>query len=469
MLFGGIAYLDKNLVPQLDLVSSYRISDDSKTYTFCLRDCFWSDGSPITAADFEESWKAALTPAYSSANTNLFYFIKNAKKAVFGKVSLEQVGIHAIDDKTLVVELEQPNHNFLKILINSIFSPVHKSMRYEKANYNNLISSGPFRLRKYTFQNQIVLEKNPYYWNADQVHLDEIDYYVIKDHATALFMFEKKEVDWLGEPLTRISLDALPDLQSKGFLNWFQGAGTHWLFLNTDKYPLTNTNIRKALALAIDRQKIMQDVMHLNNPSPPLGLIPKILKKEKWHPWFQDNDIQAAKAYFAQGLQELGITAAEFPALTINYSINPLWAKVIQAVQQMWAENLGVRIKSEGIDSQIFIRKYYNHEHQIARLGWIMQFDDPASLLEIFKLKNSQPNYTGWEDSEYIRHADAAYGCSETEKWEHLEAAEKIFFDAMPSIPLTDSMGVYVKQPYVKDVFVNYLYQIDFRFAHIEN
>ena len=468
MLFAGLAYVDQNLGPQLDLASSYRVSDDYKTYVFFLRDCTWSDGSPIMAQDFEETWKAALTPAYASANTNLFYFIKNARKAFMGSLSIDTVGVRALDAKTLLVELEKPNAHFLDILTNSVFSPVHESMRYGPVDFAHLVSSGPFRLKKYVPQDQIILEKNPLYWNADTIHLNELDYFIIKDQGTALLMFEKGEIDWLGDPLIKISSDAIPDLKSKGLLHVVPCAGTHWLFFNTNKFPLNNVNIRKALNFAIDRHKILEDVMHFDNPAPPLGLIPKILKKEKWHPWFQDNDVPLAKEYFAKGLQELGITAEEFPSIALNYATNALWSKVLQAVEQMWAINLGIHAKILGTDGPIFARTFSNLEHDIARMGWIMQYDNPVNLLDIFKFKNAQPNYTGWENAEYIRHAEATYTCSEEEKWEHVEAAEKIFFDEMPSIPLMDATIIYLQQPYVKGVKVNYLYQIDFRSASIE-
>jgi len=469
MLFSGLVYLDNNLTPQLDLASSYRVSDDFKTYTFFLKDTRWSDGSLVTAEDFVETWKTALTPAYASPNTNLFHFIKNAKKAHLGTVSLDQVGLKALDDKTLVVELEKPNHNFLNILINSVFAPVHKSMRYDRPDYKHLVSCGPFRLKKYLFKDQIILNKNPYYWNASQVQLDELDYFIIRDQSTSLLMFEKKEIDWLGYPLTQISSDAIPNLRARRLLRSVQGAGVHWLFFNTKKFPYNNANIRKALSLAIDREKIMKDVMHYEHSSAPLGLIPKILKKEKWHPWFKDNDVALAKEYFAKGLKELGLTAKEFPTLTINFATNALWSNILQAIQQMWIENLGIRVNNEGTDWGIFFYKYTHEEFDIARMGWLIQYDDLANMLDIFKYKNIQPNYTGWENSEYIRHTEAIASSSEAQAYEHVEAAEKIFFDELPAIPLVEMSALYLEQPYVKGVHINYLFQIDFRWASVED
>ena len=469
MLFAGLVYLDQNLVPQLDLASSYRVSDDFKTYTFFLKESHWSDGSAVTAEDFVETWKTALTPAYFSMNTNLFHFIKNGKKACLGTLSIDHVGLKALDDKTLVIELEKPNKNFLNVLINSVFAPVHKSMRYDQSDYNHFVSCGPFQLKKYAFKNQIVLNKNSHYWNAPQVQLDELAYLIVKDPTTALLMFEKKEIDWLGEPFMKIPMDAIPDLRTKGLLHSVQGAGTHWLFFNTQKFPYNNANIRKALSLAIDRERIIKNVMHYENSPAPLGLIPKILKKERWHPWFKDNDVALAKECFAKGLKELGLTAQDFPPLTINSGINAIWSTILQAIQQMWIENLNIRVNKKETDPALFYHQFSHQEFDIARMGWLIQYDDAVNMLEIFKYKNIQPNFTGWENPEYIRHTEAIASSSESQRWEHIEAAEKIFFDELPSIPIVEAAALYLEQPYVKGVHLNYLFQIDFRWASVDS
>jgi oligopeptide transport system substrate-binding protein len=468
MMFSGLAYLDQEMTPQLDLARSYSASKDFKTYTFILKKSYWSDGSLVTARDFEESWKTALTPTHASTNSNLFYFIKNAKKAMMQEIALDQVGVHALDDQTLVVELEKPHPHFLNVVINSVFYPVHKTLRDHIFNPKNLICSGPFRLKTYLLQDQIILEKNPHYWDADHIQLEGIDYVIIRDPATALIMFEKKQLDWIGDPLMRLSADAVPDLKSKGLLHTLPAGGTHWLFFNTDKYPLNNVNLRKALAYAIDRKKILTDLFHDDRTSPALGLMPQILKKKRWHPWFQDNDTKKAKELFEKGLKELRITAQELPPITLYYANNLLWSKVIQAIQQMWKEHLGIEVKCEGCDGQIFLKQIYSYTHDIARFGWVMQYDDPSNLLETFKFKHNRPNVTAWEDPRYIQHTDASYVEDEEEKWRHVEIAEKIFFDAMPSIPITEMFIGYIQQPYVKGVNVNYLYQINFRWTHLE-
>jgi oligopeptide transport system substrate-binding protein len=468
MLHSGLAHLDQERKTRLDLAESYTVSSDYKTYTFVLRDCLWSDGSKIIASDFEESWKAALTPAYASTCSNLFYFIKNAKRANDKEVGLDQVGVKAIDDKTLVVELERPHPNFLGIIMNSVFSPVHKSARNFPIDEKNLISSGPFCLKSHLLHDKITLVKNPNYWDAASVHLDQIDYLIIKDPATALMMFEKGQIDWMGEPLTRISTEAIPDLKQKGLLCTLPASGTQWLFFNTAKVPFNNPNIRKALALSIDRGKIQRDILYEDNPSPALGLIPRILKKERWHAWFADNDVATAKAYFAQGMKELGLRLEDLEPISLHFPLNPTWTKVLLAIQQMWEQNLGIKVKCEGCDGQIFFSEVYAARHHIARFGWIMQYDDMASLMETFKFKNKRPNCTGWENEDYIKHSDAAYTANIEERWSHIEAAEKIFFDEMPAIPVVDILLTYVQQPYLKGVLINDLFQVDFHWADIE-
>ncbi len=468
MLFTGLVRLDENLQPRLELAESYRTSNDFKTFVFTLKECFWSDGSPITAYDFEHTWKAALTPAYSSTCSNMFFYLKNGRKAFLGQVSVDQLGVKALDDKTLVIELETANPNFLNILVHLIFSPVHSSMRYDPPKTSNFICSGPFCLKKYAFQDQIILTKNSHYWNASTVKLDQLCYYIIKDPITALMMFEKNEIDWLGEPLSKIDLESIPSLRAKGILNSYPMAGLQWMMVNNDVFPLSNVNIRKALAYAIDRKTIMHDLLHLQETNPTLGLIPKIVKKQKWHPWFKDNDIQLARALLEKGLQELGLSRTDFPKIKLSYSTTHN-VKLVQAVQQMWKSNLGIDIQIEQLDGSVLFSKCYEHDFQIAWIGSVLQYNDPANMLEFFKYKNAQPNYTGWENPDFIEHTNCSLSTlSEEERWEHMEAAEKIFCEEMPAIPVNDFTAFYLQQPYVKGVSVNHLYLVDFDRAYLD-
>ncbi|MGR3973950.1 MAG: peptide ABC transporter substrate-binding protein [Candidatus Rhabdochlamydia sp.] len=467
MLFTGLVRLDEQMTPQMELAESYQVSADFKRYTFKMRKCHWSDGSLITAKDFENTWKAALTPSYASANTNLFFNLKNGEKAFLGQLPTSSLGVEAIDDETLVIDLEEPNPRFLEILVNSIFSPVHRTMQTSAVNEKELITSGPFVLNKYLFQDRIILEKNIRYWNKDTVQLHQLHYYIIKDQATALLMFEKQELDWLGEPTSRIPTDSIPTLKKTKNLRTCPIAGQQWMFLNTTRVPFNNIHIRKALAYAIERKMIMQDVMHLDDPTPLIGLIPQALKRDQpiISTDYSLNRIYA-KELFAQGLKELGICADEFPVITINYSTS---TKAIAAIQQMWEETLGIKVKIENIDGPILVRKIYDQDFQIIWSGWVVQYYDPSNALEIFKLKNVQPNYTGWENQDFIYHTTLSHSAiSEADKWSHVEQAEQIFLSEMPSIPITNMTIFYLQQPYVKNVSINSLLLVDFDRAFID-
>ncbi len=468
MLFRGLVRLDNEENPQLELAQSYNVSEDYKTYTFTLKDCYWSNGTPITAHDFEHTWKAALTPAYTSSCTNLFFHLKNGRKAFLGQISIDHVGVKALDNKTLVVELESPNPHIFNVLAHSIFSPVHETMRYSAPNPSQLITSGPFLLKKYVFQDKILLAKNKHYWNSSHIQLDEIHYFIIKELETSLLMFEKKELDWLGYPLTRIPHESVPVLASKGILRTHPTAGIQWLFINTQKFPLNNVHIRKALAYAIDRQSIIKELLNLDEIPPSLGLIPKITKREKWHPWFKDNDVSQAKAHLEQGLQELNISLEQFPEIKIAHSGSNN-SKLMQVVQQMWKKNLGIDVKLDCMEPTNMFSNWYAQDYDISVIGWVLQYGDPVNMMEIFQYKNIEPNYTGWENSEFIQHTISTIkATNENERWQHIEEAEKIFFNEMPSIPIFEYVTAYVEQPYVKGVRVSPLHLIDFDDASIE-
>lgn len=467
-LFRGLVRLDNEQIPRLELAESYHISDDYTTYTFTLKDCYWSNGSPITAHDFEHTWKAALTPAYTSTCSNLLFHLKNGRKAFLGQISIDHVGVKALDNKTLVVELESPSPHFLNVLAHAIYSPVHESMRYSPPNPSKLVTSGPFLLKKYIFQDKILLAKNKRYWNASNIQLDEIHYYIIKDLETALLMFEKKELDWLGYPLTRIPHESVPGLISKGILQTSLTAGIQWLFINTQKFPLNNIHIRKALAYAIDRQTIIKELLNLEQIPPSLSLIPKITKREKWHPWFQDNDVAQAKAHLEQGLKELNISPDQFPEIKIAHAGSNN-SKLMQVVQQMWKKNLGIDVKLDQMEPTQLFSNWYAQSYDISVVGWVLQYNDPVNMMEIFQHKDVEPNYTGWENTEFIQHTISAIkATNEGERWQHIEEAEKIFFNEMPSIPIFEYVTAHVEQPYVKGVRVSPLHLIDFDDASIE-
>lgn len=469
MLFDGLAYMGRTGKTELALAESFTVSPDYKTYTFYLKDTKWSDGTSLTAYDFEATWKGMLAPHAVAPNSNLLYLIKNGRAAKKGEIGVEQVGVYAKGDKELVVELENPHATFLDALTNCAFYALPSKMREStQVNYADYVSCGPFKLKEYQFQNKIVISKNPYYWDASSIHLDEVQFYVIKDEATALLMFKKGEVDWLGSTLGGLGMDALPALREEGLLSIVPVAGTNWLEFNTEKFPFNNPHIRKALALAIDRKSIVENLFH-NEYETALSQIPKIQKKDLWHPFFRDNDREASKMLFAQGLQELKISQKDFPVVTILYNNADMWHKMVQAIQQQWAETLGINVQIQGMDWGTYIARLWKKDFQIARFGWRIQYDDPSNLLEVYKYKDFLNNHTGWENPDFTKYIDKAASCIEKSRWAFLDSAEKILMEEMPIIPICHTFFLYVQKDYVKDVYVSFLNTADFRWAYLED
>lgn len=184
-LFEGLTRIGEDGLPYLALAQSVNISEDGTIYTFRLVPSLWSNGMEVEANDFVYSWKRALDPSHSSALKEMFFAIKNAKKACSGKCSLNAVGIRALDRRTLVVTLEHPIQNFLELLANPLFSPLCRSAVKKDplfATSKHFVCNGPFCLKEMKDKSHILLEKNPRYWNSERDRLDRILFVAIKDH-----------------------------------------------------------------------------------------------------------------------------------------------------------------------------------------------------------------------------------------------------------------------------------------------
>jgi oligopeptide transport system substrate-binding protein len=451
MLFTGLTFIDKDGETRLAVAKSLDLSEDKTIYTFHLKETQWSDGSPLTAHDFVLAWKEILDPKFPSESAHLFYLIKNARFVKTGMDSIENVGFYAKDDYTLVIELENPTPYFLDVLTHHSFYPLHQKMRgksfeEKQSDLACYISNGPFFLKNYVFQKEILMEKNPHYWDASSVRLEGLLFSIIRDQNTALLLFEQGELDWLGSPISDLSLDAIANLKKKGLLQVMSIAGIKMFMFNTERFPLNNLNIRKALSLAIHRQSLVDNITQLDD-APALGIIPPVQKKERWQPLFQDSDVATAKELFQRGLDELGITLEEFPVLTLSYNTSELWSRVAASVQQQWQEVLGIATRLENADWKVHLDKLAKGDFEIGRYGWDCQFNDAGNILELFKSNRS---------SDPLVRADL------------LDAAEKLFLSEMPIAPLFHFNCPLLQQPYLKGVFFSPIAMVDFRWAYLE-
>lgn len=470
LLYEGLARAGQNGELTLALAEKVDISDDLTQYTFHLRDAHWSNGDSITAHDFERSWKSLLDPQFPAPNAYQFYVIKGAQEAKEGKHSLDNIGIKALSDKTLVVSLVSPTPYFLELTSFHPFFPVHaewdKLSASEKGSPDKHISSGPFILKTWAHHNSVGFEKNPNYMNAADVKINGIQL-IVANENTALQMFEAGELDWTGSPLSTIPPDAVQGLKQAGALEIAPAAGTYWFRFNTEKTPFNNSKIRKALSYAIDRQAIADHILQ-GGQTPAMGIIPPTMKLQDL-PYFNDNDSANARRLLEEGLQEAGLTKEELPRIALSYTQSDRNHKIAQAVQQQWKKALNLDIVLESYETKVYYDKLSRQDYQINIGSWFADIRDPSNFLDVFKSKANSTNNTLWEHPEYIRLlGEAAISKEIGQRKDLLNKAEAILMDEMPIAPLFYTSFNFVKKLPIKGVYFSELGYLDFSQASIE-
>lgn len=445
MLFEGLMTPSSKGKNVPAIAETYTISEDKKTYTFHLRKSFWSDGSPVVAEDFVETWKSILSPTFPAPNAYQLYLIKGAKAAKEGTASAEEIGIKAPDHSTLIVELEQPASYFLEMVSCHFFFPVHKSMRTQSENQaNTVVSNGPFKLEKWIQRSELRLAKNPEYRNAEKVDLDGISLQVLDEH-TALQLFKAGELDWAGSPLSTLPQDAIAALKRQNMLQIIPGNGTHWFRLNTSKHPFNEKKIRRAFALALNRQAIVEHVTQ-GNQLPAIGIVPPSFGISNQN-YYRDDNVSEAKRLFNQSLIDAGISKASFPTIAINYTSNDRNHKIAQAVQQQWVQAFGINIVLNNNELHMQLDKIKTGNYDISMGSWYADIEDPINFLEVFKSKDNPTNQTYWEDETYSALLDrSSHELDPENRRGILAEAEKILIEQMPVIPLFHSAYNYLKR-----------------------
>jgi len=456
LLFEGLTRLDADGSTVPAQAESIDLSDDGKTYTFHMREVYWSNGDPVTAFDFEKSWKDILDPSFPSLNAHLLYPIKNAEAAKKGRVSLDQVAIRAVDAKTLVVELDNPTPYFLELTSFCVFFPVnhtidaaHPEWAYHASEH--FVSNGPYILKEWKHNNEILAIKNLGYWDKKRVNLGAIHFSIVDNETTALQMYERGELDMVGQPLSSLPVDALASLNKKGLLQKYPAAGTTIIAFNTLQPPFNNANIRKAFSYAINRKEIVDNITQLGE-QPATSMVPTVLKYSKTQSFFKDHDVKKAVELLELGLSELGMKKEKLNELAFLYSTADLHHKIAQALQQQWMDVLGVKIKLENCEHKILMDHLTKRTFTFAQTIWLAQYNDQMNILERFKFKDNAKNYASWENPEYIRLLDESAYQGGLKRMATLEKAEKLFINEMPIAPIYHWNLSFLAKPYLKDV-----------------
>jgi oligopeptide transport system substrate-binding protein len=454
MLFEGLTRLDKEGKTSLALAEEVEISSDGKSYSFRLKEAYWSHGERIQPQDFIYAWQTALSPSFPSSNAYQLFCIKNAEEIKLGKKEAQDLGVYALDEKTLKIDLVRPVPYFLELLAFSIFFPVHPSM-----DQGNLVFSGPFVLKEWKHNDFIEVKQNPAYWDAKAVHLPSV-YMTMVGEDTEMQMFEHKELDWAGSPMSTLPIDLLQNLKKEKVLHSSPMAGTVFFRVNTEKFPFHNKNIRKAFALAIHRQELVDHVIQGDQkvalrflPSSPVS-------------YFADGADEEARAFLQKGLQELGISKSELGKVTLLYASNQKNHLTAQAIQQDWKRSLDLDVTIEAAESKVYYSRIGVQDYQLAAGSWIADYNDPESFLEVFKYKNSSTNNTQWENPLYTSLLSTANDLKKEQRAQVLGQCETLLMEELPIIPLYHLNYLYLKDKNLCDVIISPLGNIDFKWAY---
>lgn len=441
LLYEGLVRLDPDGTTRPALAESVEVSDDQTVYTFHLRDAQWSDGVPITAADFEHTWKTTLDPSFGAVCPYLFYPIKNGEEAHQGKMSVEAVGVKALDDKTLQVELENPTPYFLSLITFCNFFAIPKHVEIKDPLWftkeSSLVTSGPFRLARWAHNEEVALAKNSTYWNADQVSLETMSLVMVPSSSTAVQMFRTGEIDHLTTSTTPLEVDDLILFQKENKLHIHPVGGLFFCTFNLEKEPFQNKNIRRALSLAIDRNAIVSQITRLGEEA-ATRVIPPMLMGGRSRTLFPAYDPTEAVGLLEKGLEELKMDKQDLSKiLTLTYISDPLSRKIGQTIQHQWKSILGLDTVLSEHDRKTLAAIHMGKNYSVGLDRILVQYNDAYNVLERFKHKNAPKNYPSFEEPRYIELLDeSAKALSTNERLALLEEAEKVLAEEMPIAPL---------------------------------
>ena len=451
LLYEGLTRCLPDGSAEFALAESVSISEDRTVYTFHLRPAFWTDGLPITAYDFEASWKKIIDPSFGAACASLLHPIKNAEKCTRGELPLSDAGISALDAATFQVRLERPTPYFFSLTAFPLFFPVPSHKEPKDSEGSRLVCSGPYRIEAWAPNAELVLKKNSRHWNRGLSDFDAIRISIISDENTALELFEQGQLDWLGGPFSPLPPDALASLSKSRPLHFLPSAASTFCTFNTQTFPFDNKNLRAAFSLAIDRKKLVEQVLPPGQ-KPGFRCLPPTLfdGHEKDHFVF---DPEKARSHLRQALEETNLSVESLSSLTLYYRPQQADGRIALALQKQWEETLGIAVHLQSLEFKTHLQTLQKRGYQIALASWIAQFCDPVNLLERFKEKKNPKNYPGWENPLFAQLLErASYASNPAQRRELLEEAETLFADQHAIAPLFHWNSPYIKSGRIREI-----------------
>lgn len=473
LLEGLITPHPVTLEPQPGVASSWDISEDLSRYTFHLNPAArWSNGDTVTAHDFIYAWRRLLMPNLAAEYAYQLFVVENAEAFYTGDIKdFSEVGVAALDDHTLQVQLKAPTPYFLSLLTHSSTYPVHPATIERHGGIDdpgnlwtrpgNYVGNGPFVLTEWALNRIVRVEKNPFYWDADTVRLNEVRFYPIDNLVTEERMFRSKTIH-LSSTVAEEKI-ASYRRDKPGLINISPYLGTYFYRFNVSNPPFDDARVRRALAMSINRQQIV-DAVTKGGEVPTFNLTPENTMGYTARAKIPF-DIETAQQLLAQAGYPNG---AGFPETEILYNTSEGHRKIAIAIQQMWKNNLGIQIKLYNQDWKAFLETEKNGDFQIARAGWIGDYVDPNTFLDMF-VSGGGNNRTGWSNRKYDRLIrEAAITQNVNDRFELFQQAEQILIDESPIVPIYTYTAKYLISPDVKGWHSNVLNDHPLKHVYLE-
>lgn len=496
-LYEGLTRLDpQSLRPVPGVAESWEVSEDGRVYTFHLRpQARWSNGEPVTAADFVNAWERSLNPRTGSDYSHQAFIVRRAgdyhasiaahdADRARPVLPFDQVGVRARDGRTLEVTLERPCAYFLEMLAMVPFWPMHRptyerteayvwpesfsgqpydagldnpSRRHVATRAAHFVGNGAFRLAAWQFKRRIRLEKNPQYWDAANVRVRTIDVLPVADANTRFLGFETGAWDLTTDPPPLVAR-RLTDLVRAGRRRDYYNQdllATYFYRFNCTRFPTDDKQVRRALSLAVDRRAICEQVLGCDQvpatafvPYPTVEAMARLDSRGRRHTYQPPEALRFDPLAARQTLVDAGWsypTPADapakdgrpFPVLEITYNTDRRHQLVAAAVARMWQQHLGLRVQVRNVELKVFYERERKLDYMISRGSWFADYVDPAAMLLPWT-GDSGHNRTGWWCPEY----DALLAAAEAEldvarRFALLAQAEGLLtVDELPVMPL---------------------------------
>ena len=474
-LFEGLAVKNPfTLEPEPGVAQRWEFSADRRVITFHLRDdALWSNGDQMTAHDYVWSWQRALNPAMGNLYAYMLYPVLNAEAFATGKIGdFDEVGVKALDDRTLQVTLTEPTPFFLQLMDHYSTFALHRPTieKFGKATdrftrwtrVENIVSNGAFRLTEWKLNRRISMAKSDTYWDRDKVRLNGIVFYPTENIVSEERMFRVGQLHYTQT----IPLDKIPVYQAMENSPYVQAPylGTYFFLFNTTRPPVGDVRVRKALSMSIDRQKLNDTVLQKSNVPAYSITPPGTLGYEP--PRLFDYDPEQAR----QLLADAGFPDGQgWPGLELIYNTSESHRKIAVALQQMWKDVLNIQVTISNQEWKVYLDSVTQMEFDIARRGWIGDYVDPNNFLDLF-LTDGGNNNTGFSDPRYDEMITrlAPQAKTREERFAIFKEAETMLMEQMPILPIYTYTSKHLIHHSVKGMPANLMDSLNLKYVWLD-